>query len=206
MALPTLDKGKIVTIVQLVLSLLALILSIVAMAGAVADNFATLKGSSWLSIEMTVYGTKIESYSGFAYTCSGNDDTNVCQENEWDGKGGATAMGVLSFIFAIVYLGMVAVKLFKPIKMLNMAECGVGLLGMIFTLVCFAIWAGYVADQETKPLDNGAEYGPGYGSCVAAFVFKLFALVLGVLTLLPAFATTEVAKAPEAAAGNVGNV
>ena len=206
MALPTLDKGKIVTIVQLVFSLLALILSIVAMAGAVADNYATLKGSSWLSMEVTIYGTKIESYSGFAYTCSGNDDTSACMENEWDGKGGATAMGVLSFIFAIVYLGMVAVKLFKPIKMLNMAECGVGLLGMIFTLVCFAIWAGYVADQEImgkKVLDAGYEYGPGYGACVAAFVFKLFALVLGVLTLLPAFASTEVAKAPEAAADKV---
>eukprot|EP00964_Phaeocystis_antarctica_P080164 scaffold50045_cov57-Phaeocystis_antarctica.AAC.4 len=51
-----------------------------------------------------------------------------------------------------------------------------------------------------KVLDAGYEYGPGYGACVAAFVFKLFALVLGVLTLLPAFASTEVAKAPEAAA------
>ena len=202
MALPTLDKGKIVTIVQLVLSLLALILSIVAMAGGVADNFATLKGSNWVGISANGGGV----YSGWSHSCVGMDDKPddaVCVENEWDGKGGATAMGVLSFIFALVYLGMVAVKLFKPIKMLNMAECGVGLLGMIFTLVCFAIWAGYIADQETKPLDNGAEYGPGYGSCVAAFVFKLFALVLGVLTLLPAFATTEVAKVPEAAAGHV---
>lgn len=205
MALPTLDKGKIVTIVQLVLSLLALILSIVAMAGGVADNFATLKGSNWVGISANGGGV----YSGWSHSCVGMDDKPddaVCVENEWDGKGGATAMGVLSFIFALVYLGMVAVKLFKPIKMLNMAECGVGLLGMIFTLVCFAIWAGYVADQEImgkKVLDAGYEYGPGYGACVAAFVFKLFALVLGVLTLLPAFASTEVAKAPEAAADKV---
>ena len=204
MALPTLDKGKIVTIVQLVFSLLALILSIVAMAGAVADNYATLKGSSWLSMEVTIYGTKIESYSGFAYTCSGNDDTSACMENEWDGKGGATAMGVLSFIFAIVYLGMVAVKLFKPIKMLNMVECGVGFLGMIFALVCFAIFSGD-EDIAKSVADTDFEFGPGYGACVVCFVFKLFALVLGVLTLLPAFATTEI-KAPgttEAAAGHV---
>ena len=203
MALPTLDKGKIVTIVQLVFSLLALILSIVAMAGGVADNFATLKGSNWVGISANGAGV----YSGWSHSCVGMDDKPddaVCVENEWDGKGGATAMGVLSFIFALVYLGMVAVKLFKPIKMLNMVECGVGFLGMIFALVCFAIFSGD-EDIAKSVADTDFEFGPGYGACVVCFVFKLFALVLGVLTLLPAFATTEI-KTPgttEAAAGHV---
>lgn len=200
MALPTLDKGKIVTIVQLVFSLLALILSIVAMAGGVADNIDTMKGSNWVGYSKN--GMSV--YSGWSTVCTEAMGQNACGDSEWDGAGAATAMGVLSFLFALVYLGMVAVKLFKPIKMLNMVECGVGFLGMIFALVCFAIFSGD-EDIAKSVADTDFEFGPGYGACVVCFVFKLFALVLGVLTLLPAFATTEI-KTPgttEAAAGHV---
>ena len=48
---------------------------------------------------------------------------------------GALSMGALSFLFALANLVLVvAVKLFKPIKMLSMIGCGVCCLGMIFTL------------------------------------------------------------------------
>ena len=44
-------------------------------------------------------------------------------------------MGALSFLFTLANLVLVvAVKLFKPIKMLSMIGCGVCCLGMIFTL------------------------------------------------------------------------
>ena len=215
-----LDKGKIIAIVQFVFSFVALILSMVALAGGIADNYDNLKSSHWIGRSET--GVSV--YGGWLHTCIRFDrsfesrfSSTTCVETEWDGKGAATAMGVLSLLFASAYLVLVAVKLFNIFakkvlakatnKMLNIIECGVGFLGMIFTLACFAIYAEHNAEHETKPLDNGYDYGPGFGACVSSFVFELIALVLGGISLLPGMATTEVLGAPggvttEGAAGH----
>ena len=201
-----LDKGKIIAIVQFVFSFVASILSMVALAGGIADNYDNLKSSHWIGRSES--GGSV--YGGWLHTCIRIDRTygftgsrTTCVENKWDGKGAATAMGVLSLLFASAYLVLVAVKLFNMFakkvlakatnKMLNIIECGVGFLGMIFTLACFAIYAEHNAEHEDKPLDNGYDYGPGYGACVSSFVFELIALVLGGISLLPGMATTEVA-------------
>ena len=215
-----LDKGKIIAIVQFVFSFVALILSMVALAGGIADNYDNLKSSHWIgqSESGTLSGSV---YGGWLHTCIRVENRFIsrttCVETEWDGKGAATAMGVLSLLFASAYLVLVAVKLFNIFarkvlakatnKMLNIIECGVGFLGMIFTLACFAIYAEHNAEHETKPLDNGYDYGPGFGACVSSFVFELIALVLGGISLLPGMATTEVLGAPggvttEGAAGH----
>jgi len=125
-----LDKGKIIGIVQLGFSLLAFILSIVALAGGVADNVGGLKSAGWMSMEssgMTVY-------TGWSHACAEFRGQSQCGESEWDKKDAATAMGALSFLFALANLVLVAVKLFKPNKMLSIIGCGVCFLGMIFTL------------------------------------------------------------------------
>ena len=210
-----LDKGKIIAIVQFVFSFVASILSMVALAGGIADNYDNLKSSHWIGRSES--GGSV--YGGWLHTCIKIDrygfssSVTTCVETEWDGKGATTAMGVLSLLFASAYLVLVAVKLFNMFakkvlakatnKMLNIIECGVGFLGMIFTLACFAIYAEHNSEHETKPLDNGYDYGPGYGACVSSFVFELIALVLGGISLLPGMATTEVG-APGGVAGTDG--
>ena len=174
------DKGKLIAIVELVFALLALILSIIALAGGVADDYDVLKSVGWLEQTGDVY-------YGWRYGCS----KAMCMEIGWDKEDAATAMASLSFIFAIVYLVLVAVKLCKPNKMLNIVGCGVGFLGMLFTIACFALYR-----DETGDLPDGVSYGPGFGACVACFVFQFIALVLGGFSLFPAMATAEVG-APE---------
>ena len=105
----------------------------------------------------------------------------MCVESDWGEKGPLTAMGALSFLFALANLVLVAVKLFKPIKMLSMIGCGVCFLGMIFTVACFGIFAGGVSDALDQ---DGNSYGPGFGSSVTCFVFLQISLVLGVISLL----------------------
>jgi len=183
-----LDKGKIIAIVQLGFSLLAFILSIVALAGGVADNVDGLKSAGWMSME----SSGINVYTGWSHACFEFRGQSECTEAEpkWDKRDAATAMGALSFLFALANLVLVAVKLFKPNKMLSIIGCGVCFLGMIFTLACFGIYAG--DEGVSDALDAGASYGPGFGSSVTCFVFLLIALVLGVISLLPGMATTEV--------------
>ena len=181
-----LDKGKIIGIVQLGFSLLAFILSIVALAGGVADNVGGLKSASWMSTE----SGGINGYTGWSHACLEAQGQSQCSENDWDQKDATTAMGALSFLFALANLVLVAVKLFKPNKMISIIGCGVCFLGMIFTLACFGIFAG--DEGVSNSLDAGASYGPGFGSSVTCFVFLLIALVLGVISLLPGMATTEV--------------
>ena len=183
-----LDKGKIITIVQLGFSLLAFILSIVALAGGVADNVDGLKSAGWMSMESR--GGNM--YWGWSHACIEVRGQSQCAEVEpkWDKKDAATAMGALSFLFALANLVLVAVKLFKPNKMISIIGCGVCFLGMIFTLACFGIFAG--DESISDALDAGASYGPGFGSSVTCFVFLLISLVLGVISLLPGMATTEV--------------
>ena len=44
---------------------------------------------------------------------------------------------------------------------------------MVFTLAPASryIYAKHSAEHETKPLDNGYDYGPRYGACVSSFSF-----------------------------------
>ena len=187
-----LDKGKIIAIVQLGFSLLAFILSIVALAGGVADNVGGLKSAGWMSME----SSGINVYTGWSHACLEGGGQSHCDENDWDQKDATTAMGALSFLFALANLVLVAVKLFKPNKMLSIIGCGVCFLGMIFTLACFGIFAGDDTSDAFRgrapALVADASYGPGFGSSVTCFVFLLIALVLGVISLLPGMATTEV--------------
>ena len=203
-----LDKGKIITIVQLGFSLLAFILSIVALAGGVADyvdGLLALKSAGWMSMEYdAIEFGRVDSdlYWGWSHYCikfrGQSQDVYApwCNENRWDKKDAATAMGALSFLFALANLVLVAVKLFKPNKMLSIIGCGVCFLGMIFTLACFGIFAGDDTSDAFRgrapALVADASYGPGFGSSVTCFVFLLIALVLGVISLLPGMATTEV--------------
>ena len=110
-----LDKGKIIGIVQLGFSLLAFILSIVALAGGVADNVDGLKSACWMSME----SSGINMYTGWSHACleAGPGGQSHCGENDWDQKDATTAMGALSFLFALANLVLVAVKLFEPNKM-----------------------------------------------------------------------------------------
>ena len=167
----------VIGIVQLGLSFLAFILSIVALAGGVADNYDGLKSAHWLGNSDTSL------YGGWSHACIEFGSGTLCVENDWDEKGPLTAMGALSFLFALANLVLVAVKLFKPIKKLSMIGCGVCFLGMIFTLACFGIFAG--SEHVSDALDqDGYSYGPGFGSSVTCFVFLLISLVLGVISLL----------------------
>ena len=125
----------------------------------------------------------------------------MCGETDWDKKEAATAMGALSFLFALANLVLVAVKMrCGPIKMLSMIGCGVCFLGMIFTLACFGIFAG--SELVSDALDqDGTSYGPGFGSSVTCFVFLLISLVLGVISLLPCMEIKPV-ELPSARAAN----
>ena len=165
-----------IDLVQLGFSFLAFILSIVALAGGVADNYDGLKSAHWLGNSDTSF------YGGWSHACMEFGSGTLCVESDWDEKGPLTAMGALSFLFALANLILVAVKLFKPIKMLSMIGCGVCFLGMIFTLACFGIFAG--SELVSDALDqDGNSYGPGFGSSVTCFVFLLISLVLGVVSL-----------------------
>ena len=179
---------------QLGLSFLAFILSIVALAGGVADNYDGLKSAHWLGNSDTSF------YGGWSHACMEFGRGTLCVESDWDEKGPLTAMGALSFLFALANLILVAVKMrCGPIKMLSMIGCGVCFLGMIFTLACFGIFAG--DEGISDALDAGASYGPGFGSSVTCFVFLLISLVLGVISLLPCMEIKPV-ELPSARAAN----
>ena len=186
-----------IDLVQLGFSFLAFILSIVALAGGVADNVDGLKSAGWLSAESG--GTN--SYLGWSHSCIERRGKSMCGETDWDKKEAATAMGALSFLFALANLVLVAVKMrCGPIKMLSMIGCGVCFLGMIFTLACFGIFAG--SEHVSDALDqDGYSYGPGFGSSVTCFVFLLISLVLGVISLLPCMEIKPV-ELPSARAAN----
>ena len=110
-----LDKGKIITIVQLGFSFLAFIFSIVVLAGGVTGNIDVTRSANWVVSQPTTGDFRLY--------------------RDLDVKDAVTAMGALSFLFTLANLVLVvAVKLFKPIKMLSMIGCGVCCLGIIFTL------------------------------------------------------------------------
>jgi hypothetical protein len=186
------NGSKVIAIVQLVLVSLALILSIVALVGGVTDDYDTLKNTYWLGADYYDW------YYGWRSYCVKRVGGvfPFCDDIEWDEKDAATAMGVLAALFSICSVVLVAVKLCKPNKLVNIIGCVVAFLAIIFTIACFAMWADEVAVTD---LDLG-HYGPGFGACVSSFGFQLIALVLGVVSLAVAKpAASPAAGAPEIA-------
>ena len=116
--------------------------------GGVTDDYDTLKNTYWLGAD---YYDLYYSWRSYCVKRVGGVFP-FCDDIEWDEKDAATAMGVLAALFSICSVVLVAVKLCKPNKLVNIIGCVVAFLAIIFTIACFAMWADVRAPFQLRLL------------------------------------------------------
>jgi len=174
------SKFKGIAIVQLVLLIIALILSICALAGGTTDQFDTMEALYWAKAEHS------DVYQNFWGSCIKVDPMKTCMEwtsankDQEDIKDPLYAMASLGTLTVIVHLVLTALKLCceKCAKSLDVIGLLVGVLAVVWTIACFSLAAG---SDNWKA--DGFEWGPGFGASVATAVFKLIAVLLGAISL-----------------------
>ena len=118
--------------------------------GGVTDDYDTLKNTYWIGDDDIL---ALDRYFGWRSACQKIGGVPaVCFDLGWDKEDAATAMGVLAALFSIGSAVLVAVKLCKPNKLVNIIGCVVAFLAIIFTIACFAMWADVRAPFQLRLL------------------------------------------------------